>query len=789
MDMDTEKPSKSESLSLSSSSSSETGEKESMPTSAPAPAPSLLPPRAPQASAITTSHHKNEIMFTGDETEIEQGKKIAYNNGDALTTIHRKNYQDVKKTPQHSRNKSLNTGEATDTSLDLHDDSRSSNDKIHEEKQYQYHSPQRKPDPVHKRKVSWGGKLIQIPQANNDNSMPPLFSERPKDRHTDYDNRDNENDKATRTKAASEIVSAIEATMENEGMDVSTIISNKYQNHRREESSVSAIDVNDLAKMHPIESEAALGILKAIESEDREHQEDHLQDEGQTEAVANLFAPTDTQLLDNVPEGAEEIFERDRNASHVSSVAGNSSNTYTSEILIGSSTRRNDPPSTRGARGRINSVSQYSIASTLEEATINTRKSDAGHNRTNTMASFPTIASTVKSSHQQSNHNYDFGRRHHRRQETMEERLFSLNQALDAVDAPISSENSISKGQDRRLIKKQQENTSNHHHQVSTSIDLFNQNLARLFQDVDAQPGNELEGFDENEMMPLTKNHFGVRANLLGTNNVSTSSTGSTNEQAQSKLESDEASIDDHSKSVEYSSTNDINGSAPNLQRRSRTADTSVKRYQQEEGQSRPNEDIEEGIFRPTTSNVASNDLKSSSTNCGMTKRSRFRQFMNKMGAIQNIELFFKLRAPSALRYLRNLFWLVLFAIISSAIMFYALGNPPIIYGHEPEPILTNQTCRYISDNKATTSNFTRGASYSWWTLYILVRLPITFTIARFLEIFLIHFILLECRWLGSCIGPTFTLLIVQAKVNSYSKYAYVHFLHTLFVSTSKILS
>ena len=643
---------------------------------------------------------------------------------------------------------------------------------------------QRKVNPAgHARRVSWGGKLIEIPEAYKDNSPIPTLGN---------DNKDGGNDKAARAKVATDIVSAIEATMQNEGIDTSMIINTKYETqHNRDQSSVPAIQPDDLAKMHPMESEASLEILKAIESQDREHhQEDHLHDEEEIEfeSVASLFAPANTRLLDNVPEGAERLFQSsNRNLSHAASAADNAMNTSMSENMMASNNKRNDTSPTRsnrgsmdsassnrnmsqeasvtdhamntsmsenmiggihrrhdssptrGNRGRIDSASQYNESSTIGEATNNRRTS------IKSSTSYRTITSTVKGPRPTPTHNY--GRRQLRRQETMEERLFSLNQALDAVDTPVAST----------------ESTSNYHHGPTSSMDLFNQNLARLFKGGNVNPGNMQGGLDEKEIVPLTQNIVGSSTHHLAIDNNSTSSTDSGDDKNQNGLGIEDAPIDNLSNLAEYNKT----PIAGNLQ--VQFADGGAT--QKDLSSKLDDNNIEMGILHPTPSNMTSNGFMSSSGSNGRKKRSRFYQFMKKIGLVDDMEFFLKSRTPSILTYLKNLCWLVLGATIFAAVMFYWLENPPIVYDYdESEPSSQNRTCRYSPDIKATTVDV-RGASYSWWVLFLFVRLPITFTLARSLEIFWIHYIILEgrwvgSRWVGSCMGPTFTLLTVQAKVS-----------------------
>ena len=653
------------------------------------------------------------------------------------------------------------------SNVDDNDNNGNVNDHHQEEEERQHQLPQRKAVPAgHERRVSWGGKLIEIPQVYNDNLMPTLLSEPSDDNDNgdtdnDKDNdKDNDNHNALRAKAASELVSTIEATMTNESIDNPRIRNNKHQNnHRRDESSTSAINIDDLAKMHPIESEAALEILKALETQDREQKEGDNDNGQQIDAVANLFTPANTTLFDNIPEGAEEIFQTaPRKMTHTSSVTG----VPMSET--------GDSSQSRG-RSRIDS-------STIEDTTNKSRASSFSHHRINSMAD-PTT--TVVRSPRQQQHNYDYRRRrrHHRRQDTMEERLFSLNQALDAADAPATEQN-MSNGQNQELQQQQQENNTSdynyhHHHRASTSLDLFNQNLARLFQDIDINPTGQQERVDEQEIVPLKSNIVVATTHPSTIDNNPTSNIGDDEKQDELVVVED-ASFDDLSLSQ---------SSAEGLQSKNSKFSASILKGEnfaygagnsvQQEYQEQKVDDIEMGggsQFTTTSNLNTAADNKLSSDKNEKKKRSRFYRFLSKIGLVHDMEFFLKSRTPSILTYLKNLFWLVLVAIIIAAVFFYGLGNPPIEYDDDLESSSqTTQnrtsTCSYhIPDTKVAAIE---EASYSWWILFVLVRLPITFTLARSLEVFLIDFIILECRWVASCMGSTFTLLIVQAKVRVFT--------------------
>ena len=168
-----------------------------------------------------------------------------------------------------------------------------------------------------------------------------------------------------------------------------------------------------------------------------------------------------------------------------------------------------------------------------------------------------------------------------------------------------------------------------------------------------------------------------------------------------------------------------------------------------------------------------------SSLNVEKKKPSPFLHFLNKIGVVHDAKLFLRTRRPSTTKYFQNLLWIVVVGICIASLFYYAFGNPPINSDFDLSPTQNITTCAYIPGNVDVQST---NASYSWWILLISVRLPLTLALAGGLEVFLIDFIILECRWIVSCVGPTFTLLIVQAKVSR------MHVPICLFACSEKIL-
>ena len=602
-----------------------------------------------------------------------------------------------------------------------------------QQQQQQQHQQQRKQSPErerkspakkphHNRKVSLGGILIDIPDVYNDHLKPAVLPERISTYFKENDEGDDEHE-IQRIKTAAELVSSVEAALNSKSGAANNPSTN---HHQRGESSASPINLYDLAKKHPIESEAEANILKAIERQDQEQ----LAENEQIEAVASLFSTGTDTLLANVPEGAEGIFQSTRSLSKISvasATTGVSTIKSTAETINDSSKEGSSAAGTRRPR------SDSECNSTISNSNIDASSDGVGNFSSQNTA----VTATSRSPHLQ--HNYDYRRHHHRRQKTMEERLYSLNEALDAEnvstrDALQYSSRHTGPPTVKQDHRAKQKNAPYPHHRNTTSLDMFNENLTLLFQDVGTNSRQEY--VNEQELIPLNSN---VPMSIndkdkdsmmedVSFDGLSLSASGSAGGRSRSKKTINLGESILEGEDIIYSK------------------DSSLQNHHQHQPQEI---DIEMGGNRPSSSNV---DKK---------KRPCFLRFLNKIGVY--VKLFLKTRRPSATKYLQNLLWIVVVAICIASIFYYAFRNPPIDYDFDLSQTQNLTTCSYIPGNVAVEIT---NASYSWWILLIFVRLPLTFTLARALEIFLIDFIILECRWIVSCVGPTLSLLIVQAKVS-----------------------
>ena len=598
-----------------------------------------------------------------------------------------------------------------------------------EKQQHQQPNPERKRSPErksppkkphHHRKVSLGGILIDIPDVYNDDLAPAAFPERISTYLKDNNEGDDEHE-IQRMKTAAELVSSVEAALNSKNGAVNNDGTN---HHRRGESTTLPINLDDLTKKHPIESEAETNILKAIERQDQEQ----LAENEESEAVASFFSTGNDTLLANVPEGAEGIFST--KSSVASATTGVSTHVSSAETMNDSSKEGSSAAEIRRPRSESENTSNNS---TISNSIIDSNR-DGNVSSQNTAAT-----ATSRSPHIQ--HNYDYRRHRHRRQETMEERLHSLNEALDATN--VSTRDALqhsSRHTGPPTVTQERRAQQESHHRTTTSLDLFNENLTRLFQGVGTNSRQEY--VQEQELIPLNSNV---------------------------PISIDEKDKDDM---VEEVSLDGLSLSSSDSAEGHRSRKTSFLEGEEiiysKDNSKKPQEiDIELGGNLPSSLNVEKK------------KPSPFLHFLNKIGVVHDAKLFLRTRRPSTTKYFQNLLWIVVVGICIASLFYYAFGNPPINSDFDLSPTQNLTTCAYIPGNVDVQST---NASYSWWILLVSVRLPLTLALAGGLEVFLIDFIILECRWIVSCVGPTFTLLIVQAKVSR------MHVPICLFACSEKIL-
>jgi len=106
----------------------------------------------------------------------------------------------------------------------------------------------------------------------------------------------------------------------------------------------------------------------------------------------------------------------------------------------------------------------------------------------------------------------------------------------------------------------------------------------------------------------------------------------------------------------------------------------------------------------------------------------------------QEFNGFFMERKPSIMAYAKLMVMYLIAPFTGLAcILFYFLDNP-------------------FGDDQSS------GASISWWFLFVFVRQPITMSLARVMEAFVIDFLCLKTNLIMKIAGPFATLMVVQSK-------------------------
>jgi hypothetical protein len=599
----------------------------------------------------------------------------------------------------------------------------------------------------HKRQISWGGTTIEIPQAYEE-----LFSA-----ETDSSVLSPCNDERSdhsilleddeRFRRASEAVAAAEAALFTKSPE------RKHQSipnslHNRLSSSISSnfrLQLEDLARAYPIESEAETHILKAIEATEAKRgsaEESGDYNNGESdEGVAKLFTPVTQNLLGKVPEGAEGIFHRETLV-NASSVTGNSASGGGSTI---ESRRRQWHRSVPSQEGTHSGGSK----GTTENPSFSPASQKSILGRAATTGSVP------------------YGK--HNRKKTMEEHLYSLNQAFDTVDQqaadmvldiPTPSLENLPQLRTTTDSIGRSDNPYSGGRGRAASLDLFNENMARLFQDYGVNDTRVIP-FAGEEALPLTEkvHEYDETPKTSDPNTKEHDSHGYMSSTSELGKENDrEADYSTSQLEGEKISHASEFASGQILENNEDFADVEAGRTGSRRPGQQPGGD---------TGNQGTKESKGSSARTSFVgkkrKRSIIYRLLNKMGVVQNIDDFLKPRRPSIWRFLRALIWLLLVAIGVAVILFYVSGNPPTGIVDLKASQSLNGTS-FVTTKGKKIDPFEK-ASHSWWVLYACARLPITFALARFFQAFFIDFLILERRCIVSCMGPTFTLLLVQAKV------------------------
>lgn len=135
------------------------------------------------------------------------------------------------------------------------------------------------------------------------------------------------------------------------------------------------------------------------------------------------------------------------------------------------------------------------------------------------------------------------------------------------------------------------------------------------------------------------------------------------------------------------------------------------------------------------------------------TNLSRVRE---KMRFIQDFQAFFKPELEYLHAYCRAILYLIVPATGIAFILFYLVDNPPTGRIDLEASMNTNSTLLINEDGGTVEPN---RASVSWWILYVGVRQVITFSLARAMQVIIVDYFCLGSRLSLSIIGPMLTLL------------------------------
>mmetsp|Transcript_17151 Transcript_17151/g.41621 ORF Transcript_17151/g.41621 Transcript_17151/m.41621 type:complete len:1437 (-) Transcript_17151:162-4472(-) len=502
----------------------------------------------------------------------------------------------------------------------------------------------------------------------------------------------------------------------------------------------NVVSAADLAKVHPFESRAEGQLLRSLEASsttaaaaatsdrtqnsngDSENGGGSNDDESDdVEAVASLFTPVGETLLGNVPEGSEAIFHRQSQSS--TSASGPPSNTS-----VNSSGDDDGGGNSSSTVGPNSHQQQSSSASAIDGPPPGSSSVGSGSFGTgsrgkelfspNRRARRTRGASNVAGGHNQ----IPIPKTTHRRQKTLEETLATFNQTME-------TENTA--GATNFHDVNSYDNNKAGHRRRTTSSDLFNDNMARLFgSEHDFSSSKNLEPHPM-ELLPLNENP------------IDEVIAPDSNDMNRPRVESDLDSF-----AYTASAIDEENPSNEKVRQGSDANDKHRDNF------------MDAGVNNSYPMDAA--NIDSGGNSSLKRKPSVFVRFCQKIGLMQNLDEFLNPWKPSMRKYVQSYFWLLVVSIGIAAVLFYLFGNPPTGIVDLESSKAFNGT-KYVSVEGKTIDPYAR-ASYSWWALFAFARLPVTFALAKTIELVLIDFMILDRRWVASCIGPTLTLLIVQSK-------------------------
>lgn len=507
-------------------------------------------------------------------------------------------------------------------------------------------------------------------------------------------------------------------------------------------SSMGKINLDDLMQLHPMESEAETHILRALEQSDIA--------EGMAVNADGIISG-EVSLLGHVPEGAEGIFS----SPPPSELDGTSDHHQHSTRMRGISIGAYGDDDDQDAPASYTTPVVDSVWNHISEPTA-------------AVSSLHSSNTSMRFSQQhryQANNNNSVGTGYlHRRQKTMEQTLSTLTNALDDLHWHNRARAST--------IDSKPAPSVNHEHvePLESSADAFAKNVSVLFR-------NKTTGTATPNLTTEVEPLIAPAGATTGSerNHGSAAVVGDNSSSHNDVDESPSEQGDEESQ--ECSSSHFTPPLTPGRSTKARKNWSVLKDAIIENGLSaaldvgmvhsagddntsghamstinEDADDIEMGDSGGTGGGSPPNNLKPSTIG---PKPGWLRRMANKVGFVRDIDDFLQPRRESIWVFIKAVLWVSLPSLGVAFILYYLGDNPPTGTVDRTSGVLVDENGELVDPTHA---------SASWWLLFIGVRQLVTFSMARFMEGFLVDFICLERRWSLSCFGPTFTLLIVQSK-------------------------
>lgn len=312
--------------------------------------------------------------------------------------------------------------------------------------------------------------------------------------------------------------------------------------------------------------------------------------------------------------------------------------------------------------------------------------------------------------------------KHHRHTKTIDDTLFDLTQAMNAMHKEGHDENYLSGDSD-----------SDNGNPPVVANTVFDQTATLVYR---GKTDAELQAAKESAQ----KNW----AALKQTVQTATSTNTSSNYAADHESHPDTSST--HNNNADNDNNNNMNTHVADM----------------EEGQAK----IEEA--KPVDPKAATISRRWSQRQSQWVKKRKRRHTLNvkvSQGLISDARTFTQQRRAAFRAYLWTLGLLIAPAMAISVILFYFADNPPTGRINRDSKLIfdfeTNTTILLNEDGEEFAAN---RASASWWILFLCVRQVITLSLAKMLQVIVIDFFCVSNRAFVNWFGQMFTLFVIQSR-------------------------